>query len=245
MREYLLLIINAIFIYSIPMKNLLNPTQLEIRNNFDNLKNISNDSTFGGLERKKNNDIILSNPNQNLYNQKNIIHRLLNSRKLNNEKSELIILGYGFYERDDLLVSVDYYFTSTNNNISFKNLYFESKIEYNDSLTGDISSQIKEVSCVYNNTIINYNKFKMFCSVHVDNTSYDSIGAMYNFKYNDSDNIEVVAISPLQYYYSENPRLVVDLLESTEQKIYILEHSYILIIMNMKLTVMNSLFQEY
>ena len=63
MREYLLLIINAIFIYSIPMKNLLNPTQLEIRNNFDNLKNISNDSTFGGLERKKNNDIILSNQN--------------------------------------------------------------------------------------------------------------------------------------------------------------------------------------
>ena len=221
MREYLLLIINAIFIYSIPMKNLLNPTQLEIRNN---LKNISNDSTFGGLKWKKNKDIILSNPNKNLYNQKNIIPRLLNSRKLNNEKSELIILGFGFYERDDLLVSVDYYFTSTNKNISFKNLYFESKIEYNDSLTGDISSQTKEVSCIYNNTIINYNKFKMFCSVHVDNTSYDSIVAMYNFKYNDSDNIEVVAISPLQYYYP-NIHNLLNLLEATDQKIYILDES--------------------
>ena len=101
----------------------------------------------------------------------------------------IIILGFSFYGFNETKVLIDYFFVTTDNDISFTYLNFSAYVDYNDSETGVISRQVKDVSCTFENNQIN-NKYKIPCSTQVDNTSFVSIGGQHEFKY-DPDNYEV------------------------------------------------------
>ena len=175
-------------------------------------QNISSSITELNLEKVK--DIKLTTQKENLK-----IQRRIDT----SEKMEIIILGFSLYNINNSEVSINYYFAIANNNdINFRFLNFSSYIVYNNSVTGEISNQTKDVSCIFENTKIN-NKYKIPCSVQLDNNSFIEIGAKHEFKY-EPDNFEVIGITPLINLYL-NDLNIVNLLNSSDQRIYILEHS--------------------
>ena len=148
---------------------------------------------------------------------------LISKRRIQDtEKMGIIILGFSLYGLNGTEVLIDYYYVTTNNDISFTYLNFSAYIDYNDSETGKISRQTKDVSCKYENNKIN-NKYKIPCSVKLDNTSYISIGGQHEFKY-DPDNFEVKGITPLINLY-QNASEIANLLDSDDQRVYIFEHT--------------------
>ena len=135
---------------------------------------------------------------------------------------EIIILSYGYYQINNLNLSIDYYFVTTNNNINFKCLKFFCLIEYNNPLSGIITNQTKEVNCFFENTMIN-NKYKIPCSVRLDNTSFILIDGIHElFTFEDDNNIEVVGVSPLASFIDKD---IANLIDSFDQRVYILDHS--------------------
>ena len=139
------------------------------------------------------------------------------------EKTEIFILGFNYYHITDLVLSIDYYFVtiSENNNLNFKYLNFSAKITYGDEMSGNISYQIKEVTCIFENYTTINNKYKIPCFVKLDNTSFSKIGGVHEFKY-EPDDFEVIGISPFVNLIHNNT-FIVDILNSFEQRIYILE----------------------
>ena len=152
-------------------KIILNPNFIYKCCNFDiendncnNLQIKTNTSSFIELNSEKSKNIKWAKQKPNLKNQKAINNNFLTYRKINDEKIGIIILGFDYYDIINLTLSNDYYFVSTNNNIDFKYLKFSCLIKYNNSISGIISYQTKEVNCVFENTMIN-NKYKIPCYV--------------------------------------------------------------------------------
>ena len=172
-----------------------------------------NSSSLYKLNSEKVNDIKLTIEKSNKSKKRRI---------QDTEKMGIIILGFGFCGFNETKVLIDYFFVTTNNDISFTYLNFSAYVDYNDSETGVISRQTKDVSCTFENNQIN-NKYKIPCSTQVDNTSFVSIGGQHEFKY-DPDNYEVKGITPLVHMY-ENVSKIVNLLNSNDQRVYIFEHT--------------------
>ena len=209
-------------------KIILNPNFIYKCCNFDiendncnNLQIKTNTSSFIELNSEKSKNIKWAKQKPNLKNQKAINNNFLTYRKINDEKIGIIILGFDYYDIINLTLSIDYYFVSTNNNIDFKYLKFSCLIKYNNSISGIISYQTKEVNCVFENTMIN-NKYKIPCYVKLDNTSFMTIEAIHESFIFEPDNFEIVGISPIVYFYNHT---IIENLRSSNKSVYILDHS--------------------
>ena len=142
----------------------------------------------------------------------------------NNEKIILILLGFDNYDKNDLRVSFDIFFVTTNKNININHLKFSATIEYSNSETGNYY-QNKEVNCNFEKIIKN-NKFNMSCSLELDNPELNYFKIIPNFNF-DLDNIEV-SPTPMANFFMSNSGSwdENDHFGFYDKKIYILENSY-------------------
>ena len=189
--------------------------------NCNNLQIKTNTSSFIELNSEKNKNIKWPKQKPNLKKQKTINNNFLTYRKINDEKIGIIILGFDFYDVNNLTLSIDYYFVSTNNNINFKYLKFSCLIKYNNSVSGIISIQTKEVNCIFENTMVN-NKYKIPCYVKLDNMSYMTIEPIHESFIIEPDNFEIVGVSPIVHFYNYT---IIENLRSSNKSVYILDHS--------------------
>ena len=191
------------------------------KDNCNNLQIQRINSSFVELNSEKINYIKWPKQKSNIKSEKTINSNFLSNRRLNEEKKEIIILGFDYYEVNDLNLSINYYFVTTSNNINFKYLKFFCLIVYNNTESGIISNQTKEVNCVFENTMIN-NKYKIPCNVKLDNMSYLYIDANHELFIFEPSNTEVVGISPLVHNLTSSN---IANIKSSNQSVYILDHS--------------------
>ena len=167
-------------------------------------------------------DKISPNQKSKLKYQKTINNKRLIDESID-EKNEIIILGFDYYQINDLNFLINYYFVETNekDNFNFKYLNLSVYINYDYSISDNSAAQRKELTCFFDNHIKIGNKYKIPCSAKLDNTSFIRIGPTYDFKY-EPNNYKVIGISPLTDLISNNP-YIVEALDSSKQRIYILE----------------------
>ena len=192
------------------------------KDNFNNLQIQRINSSLVELKSEEIKYIKLPKQKSNLKSEKAINSNFLANRRLNEEKKEIIILAIDFYEVYDLNLTINYYFVTTNNNINFKHLKFYCLIVYNNSESGIISNQTKEVNCVFENTMIN-NKYEIPCYVKLDNMSYLYIDGIHELFIFEPNNTEVVGISPLVHMTN---RSFITNIKSSNHSVYILDHSF-------------------
>ena len=165
------------------------------------------------ISKKKKDIIRFSKSKQNVKYQKKINNNFSLRRTTNNEKIKLILLGIDNYDKNDLRVSFDIYFVTTNNSISINNLEFNATVEYSNSN----NLQNKEVNCSSKNNFQN-NKFNIPCSLELDDSELKNIKIIPNFNF-DLDNIEV-SLTPMANFFISAQGYWDDV------EIYILENSY-------------------
>ena len=209
--------------YDNMFNNLSNLKYINIYN-FKNEKNKIIYNTFKNMENLIvcQNEKIISNPNAiykccgetvNGNNQKKLnIKRLTD--EIFDEKIELVVIGFNYYQYRENNLLFDFYVTTINNNVNFK--------LFNGTFTANCfinkSTETENITCIFvNYTTIN-NKYKISFSCLTSLTDWKDL---YDFIF-DPNNFEVVGASPLDEIIPENPAIV-EALESFHQIVFIFE----------------------
>ena len=186
------------------------------KDNCDNISTTQINSSLTELISEKTKDIRFSKSKPDVKYQKKTNNNFSLRKTGNIEPIKLILLSNDHYEKNDLRVSFDIYFVTTNNSIDINYLNFNATVEYSNSELGS-NWQNNKVNCASKNNFQN-NKFSMPCSLELDNSNLKNIKIIPYFNF-DLDNIEVSLTPSANIFFSEW-----GFWDDTE--IYILENSY-------------------
>ena len=140
------------------------------------------------------------------------------------EKIKVIFLGINLnWILIDNILLFDYYYATINNNIDLNLLNFSFNIEYDYSVEGEISTLVKYADCKSENNEIN-NKLIIHCSSQFNGLSNINISNFHSSETEQFSKLNVMGAAPTKYFITHNVNFF-ELLNSLNQKIYILEHS--------------------